>query len=114
MRITTTHHAVLCYLEWHCDRGLAFRTVRRMAADLARNETEVQRATQQLVAWGLISMRHDQHNQSFIVRLGDGRETKPYRALRMVVPSTISTVVPRRSRAQIRVNSRPDETRIAA
>lgn len=114
MKITPVHHAVLCYLEWHCDHRKPFRTVRRMARDLARNETEVQRAVRQLTAWGLISMRHDQRNQSFIVRLGDGRETAPYRAVRMAIPSTLSTVIHRRSRQTVRVNSWPDETRRAA
>jgi hypothetical protein len=121
MKITPVHHAILCYLEWHCDRRLPFRTVRRMARDLARNETEVQRATRQLIGWGLFTMRHDQRNQSFIVRLGDGRETTPYRPIRMAAAPPISTThwlknaaVHMGRQATKSLEWRSDETRIAA
>lgn len=77
MKIRPVHHAILCYLEWHCDRGIPFRTHKRMAEDLARNLTEVARATRDLVAWGLVSFRHDEFNEWHTVRLGDGRETPP-------------------------------------
>lgn len=96
-RIKPVHHAVLCYLEWHCDRRLPFRTQRQMAADLARDETEVRRAMRDLMAWGLVSIRHDETNQWHTVRLGDGRETLPVAKSRCpVVPMKIPAIHKRR------------------
>lgn len=93
MRIRPVHHAILCYAEWCCDNRIPFRTVGTMAADLARNLTEVQRATRDLVAWGLISFRHDEGNQWHVVRLGDGRETVPVAKSRCpVAPATVPLI----------------------
>ena len=56
IRLRPTHHAILGYLEWHCDRGIPFRTQRDMAAELARDVKDVERAFGQLQAWGLVSV----------------------------------------------------------
>jgi len=97
VKIRPVHHAVLCYLEWHCDRRIPFRTQKRMADDLARNETEIMRATRDLVTWGLVSFRHDESNHWHIVRLGDGRETPPVAKSRCPVsPMKIPAVHKRR------------------
>lgn len=113
MKIRPVHHAILCYMEWHCDRRLSFRTVRQMARDLARNSTEVERATRDLLVWGLISMRHDGENKFHIVRLGDGRETMPHTAcvhfIRPAIPA-----IHRGPPQGVLVESRTSDTRIAA
>lgn len=87
MKIRPPHHMVLSYLEWHCDRRIPFRTVGVMASDLARNLKEIQKATRELVDWGLISFRHDERNKWHIVRLGDGRETIAVAKARCPVPA---------------------------
>jgi mannose-6-phosphate isomerase-like protein (cupin superfamily) len=58
-----------------------------MAADLARNLKEVERATRDLMAWGAMEMHHYAVNTHFVVRLGDGRVTP---ALHMGLHTTAS------------------------
>ena len=75
MKLRPVHFAVLGYLEWHTDRGLPFHSIVRMARDLARNLTDVQRATRDLVSLGAVSFEHYSCNERFVARLWDGRMT---------------------------------------
>lgn len=75
MKIRPAHHALLCYAEWCCDNRLAWPKMKIVAADLARDERDLRQAFEQLMEWGLISIRYCGPAQQRMVRLGDGRET---------------------------------------
>lgn len=78
MKIRPVHHAILTYAEWCCDTARPWPKLSCVAYDLARDETDVQRAMNDLVTWGLVSERYDERGLSRVLRLGDGRETAPY------------------------------------
>ena len=75
MKITPTLNAVWGYAEWCCDNRRAWPKLSVVARDLNRNKREVERAFEQLVGWGILSVRMAGHGQVKILRLGDGRET---------------------------------------
>ena len=77
MKIRPAHHALLSYAEWCCDTARPWPKMVVVAHDLARNFYDIQSAMADLVEWGLVSERYDDHGQSRILRLGDGRETVP-------------------------------------
>jgi hypothetical protein len=52
--------------------------MKRVAADLARDISDLQTAFSELLAWGLISTRHQGYGHNIVIRLGDGRETAPF------------------------------------
>lgn len=114
MRLRPVHHAVLGYLEWHCDRGIPFRDQTTMAADLARNYTEVHRAMRDLSAWGLVTVTHDELNTWYRIRLGDGRETPPIATRRGLRLATKIPVVHKGRDVADSVESQPMNVRTAA
>lgn len=73
MRITPAHNAVLGYAEWCCDNQKPWPKLAVVAADVARNLTEMERAMRDLQRWGLITIEAKRPHAR--VRLGDGRET---------------------------------------
>lgn len=97
MKIRPAHHALLCYAEWCCDRRRPWPGMKRVAADLARDLSDLRSAWAELRAWGLVSTRHHGNGMTVVVRLGDGRETAPF-PFRVVHKRGCSTLV-RRSEA---------------
>lgn len=75
IRIRPKHHAVLCYAEWCCDNNRPWPKLRVVAADMAWDQKAINRAFEDLLAWGLVSIRHCGRGHFTILRLGDGRET---------------------------------------
>lgn len=78
MKIRAAHHALLCYAEWCCDNRRPWPGMKRVAADLARDLSDLRDAMAELTSWGLVSARYHGNGQAVVVRLGDGRETAPF------------------------------------
>lgn len=77
LKLRPVHLAVWGYAEWRCDHGLTWPKLDTVAADLARNSSDVSRAFAELLAIGVMSTR--QAGSSIVLCLGDGRETLPPR-----------------------------------
>lgn len=75
MKLTPVRNAVLGYAEWCCAYNRAWPKLRVVAADLARNLSEVERAFQYLEDQGVVSVRFAGLGHVKILRLWDGRET---------------------------------------
>jgi DNA-binding transcriptional MocR family regulator len=75
MHLTPVRNAVLGYAEWCCDRRRPWPKLRTVAADLARNLREVERAFAYLEAQGVVSVRYEGPGYRKVLRLWDGRET---------------------------------------
>lgn len=78
MKIRPAHHAILCYAEWCADNRRPWPGMKRVAADMARDLSDMRTAFTDLTRWGLLSVRHQGYGHRLIVRLGDGRETSPH------------------------------------
>lgn len=78
MKIRPAHHALLCYAEWCCDRRRPWPGMKRVAADLARDVSDLRSAWAELRAGGLVSTHYHGNGMAVVVRLGDGRETAPF------------------------------------
>jgi hypothetical protein len=107
MRLRPPHILILAYAEWCIETGRVWPKLARVAHDVCRSKVEIQRAFGDLQAAGLLSSRYAGDGLRLVVTLPDGRETRAY-------PPPISTVVLRTKSMADGVESRHDETRIAA
>jgi len=107
MRLRPPHVAILAYAEWCIQTGRVWPKLARVAHDVCQDKTEIQRAFGDLQAAGLLSSRYAGDGLRLVVTLPDGRETRAF-------PPPISTVVLRIKPARNRIQSRSNETRIAA
>jgi hypothetical protein len=103
-RLRAPHCAVLGYLEWCLAHGLPWPKLAVVAADVAQNKKEIERAFAELQDWGLIATRYAGDGLRLAVRHQDGRETL----------STISTVSTSAARGARVVNSLNTSTKVAA
>lgn len=94
MKIRPAHHALLCYAEWCCDNRRPWPGMKRVAADLARNKSDLEAAFSELRHVGLLSCRYHGNGQALVIRLGDGRETAPMpiRVVHKKVPHDILVI----------------------
>ena len=113
MNIRPAHHALLCYAEWCCDNRRPWPFLPDVAADLARNLSDIQTAMRELIQWGLLSLRRDE-GRHYILRLGDGRETVSLARAFCPVPAMVIPVIHKGRGSVDIVESAHDDARIAA
>ena len=113
VKIRPAHHALLSYAEWCCDNRRPWPFLPDVAADLARNLSDIQTAMRELIQWGLVSLRRDE-GRHYILRLGDGRETVSLARALCPVPAMVIPVVHMRAGPLDLIKSGYDDARIAA